>query len=52
MAWKSTEDGVEVTDVLATLCSALGVPPDTENQSNTGRPIKIVEGDPIAKLLA
>ena len=37
------EDPVEVTDVLATLCSALGVPPETENMSNTGRPIKIVE---------
>ena len=38
------EDPVEVTDVLATLCSALGVPPETENTSNTGRPIKIVDG--------
>ena len=46
------EDPVEVTDVLATLCSALGVPPETENDSNTGRPIKIVEGVPIEKLLA
>jgi hypothetical protein len=46
------EDPVEVTDVLATLCSALGVPPETENDSNTGRPIKIVEGVPIDKLLA
>jgi hypothetical protein len=46
------EDPVEVTDVLATLCSALGVPADTENISNTGRPIKIVDGSPIASLLA
>jgi hypothetical protein len=46
------EDPVEVSDVLATLCSALGVPPDTENQSNTGRPIKIVDGSPIQRLLA
>jgi hypothetical protein len=46
------EDPVEVTDVLATLCAALGVPPETENTSNTGRPIKIVEGYPIEKLLA
>jgi uncharacterized protein (DUF1501 family) len=45
------EDPVEVTDVLATLCSALGVPSETENLSNTGRPIKIVDGFPIAKLL-
>jgi uncharacterized protein DUF1501 len=52
------ENPVGVTDVLATLCSALGVPPDTENTSNTGRPIKIIEGekgrsvDPIKQLLA
>jgi hypothetical protein len=52
------EDPVKVTDVLATLCAALGVPPETENQSNTGRPIKIVDGaweeagEPIEKLLA
>ena len=46
------EDPVEVTDVLATLCTALGVPPETENDSNTGRPIKIVDGIPIDKLLA
>ena len=29
------------------LCTALGVPPETENTSNTGRPIKIVDGTPI-----
>ena len=46
------EDPVGVTDVLATLCTALGVPPETENTSNTGRPIKIVDGSPIEKLLA
>jgi hypothetical protein len=46
------EDAVEVTDVLATICAALGVPPETENQSNTGRPIKIVDGSPIKRLLA
>jgi hypothetical protein len=46
------ENPVEVTDVLTTLCSALGVPADTENISNTGRPIKIVDGSPIAGLLA
>jgi hypothetical protein len=31
---------------------ALGVPPDTENNSNTGRPIKIVDGTAIERLLA
>jgi uncharacterized protein (DUF1501 family) len=46
------EDQVDVTDVLATLCSALGVPPETENDSNTGRPIKIVDGSPIDRLLS
>ena len=33
-------------------CALCGVPPETENTSNTGRPIKIVEGYPIEKLLA
>jgi hypothetical protein len=46
------ENKVEVTDVLATLCAALGVPPETENNANTGRPIKIVNGPPIDGLLA
>jgi hypothetical protein len=46
------ENPVGVTDVLATLCAAMGVPPETENQSNSGRPIKIVEGDPIKQLLS
>jgi hypothetical protein len=51
------ENPVGVANVLATLCSAMGVAPETENASNTGRPIKIVEGEngadcsPIAKLL-
>jgi hypothetical protein len=46
------EDRVDVTDVLATICAALGVPPETENNSNTGRPIKIVDGLAIERLLA
>jgi hypothetical protein len=47
------EHPVGVSDVLATLSAALGVSPETENQSNTGRPIKIVEeGYPIDNLLA
>jgi hypothetical protein len=45
------ENPVDVSSVLATLCSALGVAPDTENTSNTGRPIKIVDGTPIKQLL-
>jgi hypothetical protein len=46
------ENPVDVTDVLATLSAALGVPPETENISNTGRPIKVVDGVPIQALLA
>jgi uncharacterized protein (DUF1501 family) len=43
---------VNVGDVLATLVSALGIPPDRENESDQARPIKIAEGKPIAELLA
>jgi uncharacterized protein (DUF1501 family) len=39
-----------IGDVLATLSSALGVPPDTENITND-RPIKIAEGAPLDSLL-
>lgn len=46
------EDPVGVADVLATLCEALGVPPTTQNTANTGRPIAMVEGAAIAKLLS
>jgi hypothetical protein len=46
------EKPAAIGDVLATLCSALGVPPDTENFAMGERPIKIAEGTPIAELLA
>jgi len=46
------EDKTSVGEVLATLCAALGVPPDTQNMSNTGRPIAIVDDSPIDRLLA
>ncbi len=46
------EDKASVGEVLATLCTALGVPPDTQNISNTGRPIAIVDDSPIDRLLA
>ena len=46
------EDKTSVGEVLATLCAALGVPPDTQNMSNTGRPIAIVDDGPIRRLLA
>ena len=46
------EDQTSVTQVLATLCTALGVPPETQNISDSGRPIAIVDDMPIEKLLA
>ena len=54
----TSESGMEViagkvneSDVLATLCSALGVSPSTENVSPLGRPIKLAEGTPIGDIL-
>jgi hypothetical protein len=58
---KTSEDGMEVvdrpvavTDLLATVCLALGVDPLTENRSNVGRPIRIVDksAQPIQEVLA
>ncbi len=49
---KVEENEATIGDVLATLCSALGVPPDSENTAPGGRPIKIAEGTPIADILA
>ncbi len=56
---KTSADGSEVVggraeigDVLATLCAALGVDPDTENISEVGRPIRIAEGTPIREILS
>src|SRR5262245_51977183 len=46
------ENQVDVPDVLATLCRALGVDPATYNISDLGRPIKIADGKPIEALLA
>ncbi len=45
------EDQISESGVLATLCTAMGVPPETKNLSNTGRPIAIVDGSPIEQLL-
>ena len=48
----SVEDGkVDVGDVLATLCAALGLDPAVENISEEGRPHKIAEGKPIEAIL-
>ncbi len=43
---------VSAPDVLATLCAALGIDPETENTGDVGRPIKIAEGQPIREILA
>ncbi|MCA9213484.1 MAG: DUF1501 domain-containing protein [Planctomycetales bacterium] len=46
------ENKVGVENVLATLCEALGVPPETENTDTSGRPLPIVDGASIKQLLA
>jgi hypothetical protein len=37
------ERPIEVPDLFCTFCKALGIDPRTENESNVGRPIQIVE---------
>ncbi len=56
---KTSDDGMEVTDrpvtaadLLATICSAVGVSPDTENVSDDRRPIKLAEGSTISEILS
>ena len=56
---KTSDDGQEVTDdktnelsILATLCQAINVDPAHENITRLGRPIKIMEGEPIDALLS
>ncbi|MBW3597118.1 MAG: DUF1501 domain-containing protein, partial [Planctomycetes bacterium] len=56
---RTSDSGEEVIDgktdighVLATLCRAVGVSPYKENISNEGRPVRLVEGDPIDAVLA
>ncbi|MGE0609131.1 MAG: DUF1501 domain-containing protein [Pirellulales bacterium] len=46
------ENKVDVGDVLATLCRALGVDPKSQNVSEVGRPIHLAEGTPIEAALA
>ncbi|MDA0659803.1 MAG: DUF1501 domain-containing protein [Planctomycetota bacterium] len=55
---KTSDSGVEVVDgkvgverILATACAAVGVDPKSTNISDTGRPIAIVDGDPIEEIL-
>jgi hypothetical protein len=58
---KTSDDGrevvdrpVAVADLLATICLALGIDPETQNLSNVGRPIRIVDASakPIREILA
>ena len=46
------EGQMQIGDLLATLCQAVGVDPETQNVSEEGRPIKIVEGKAVPELLA
>jgi len=46
------EHKVEIGDVLATLCRALGIDPRQQNLSEIGRPIRLAEGQPLEALLA
>ncbi len=49
----TVEDGkVDVGDLLATVCRAVGVDPSTQNTAEMGRPIRIAEGTPIDAVLA
>ena len=56
---RTSEDGVRVEEnkcgvgnVLATLCTALGVDPESQHDTNTGRPVALVDDEPIDDLLA
>ena len=46
------EGKVDVPEILATLCAAVGVDPEEKNVSEQGRPIKIADGKPIRDILA
>jgi hypothetical protein len=46
------ENQVAAGDVLATLTAALGIPADTNLTSPSGRPISMVEGEPIVAIVA
>src|SRR5687768_1998246 len=47
-----TDGKVDVGDVLATFCAAVGVDPTTENITPLGRPLKIAEGNVIKEVVA
>jgi hypothetical protein len=48
------EHAVTTTDLLATVCTGLGIDPSKQNLSNVGRPIRIVDkaAKPIREVLA
>ena len=46
------DGALSVDDLLATLCGAVGVNPRKQNISEVGRPIRIVDGKPVSKLLS
>jgi hypothetical protein len=51
----TVEEGpVTVPDLIATVCKALGIDPEKQNQSNVGRPIRIADrtAKPITTVLA
>jgi len=46
------ENKIDVAQLLATVCQASGVSPDTQNISEMGRPIRVAEAEPIKELLS
>ncbi len=49
---KEPKEPVAIADVYATVLTALGIDPTTENMTDAGRPVKLGEGVPLARLLA
>ena len=49
---KVVENEITVQDLLATVCSAVGVDPYETQMANTGRPIPLTDGTPIESVLA
>lgn len=56
---RTSADGMQVEEnkcgvgeILATISSAMGVDPETTHETNAGRPVAIVEAEPIEDLLA
>jgi hypothetical protein len=47
------ENKVTPADLMATVCKALGINPEKQNNSNVGRPIALVDkgGTPIKEVL-